>query len=122
MAHEETEFFAYNLGDLELERSQPAIYDQPIGIRLLLLDVVTGAKHYLMRYPSGLKAQWHRHSTDQTVVVLEGKLKVNDTIIGPGSYCHFPRDVPMHHAPAGDEDCLFVTIFHGTFETEVELH
>jgi quercetin dioxygenase-like cupin family protein len=121
MTHDESVVIAYNLGALELEWTQLAVYDQPIGIRLLLLDASTGAEHYLIRYPTGLKAKRHRHSVAQSVVVLEGKLEVNGTVIGPGSYCHFPRGVPMHHAPAGDEDCLFVTIFHGTFDVEVVL-
>jgi hypothetical protein len=45
------------LSDLELNASQPLIYDRPIGVRLLHQDPVSGAEHYLIRYPSGLQAQ-----------------------------------------------------------------
>ena len=100
------------------ESSRPAIYDQPFGLRPLYLDPVSGAEHYLVRYPAGLKAQWHRHTAAQTIVVLEGHLEANGEIVGPGGYCHFTGGQAMHHAPSGDEPCLFVTIFHGPFDVE----
>jgi quercetin dioxygenase-like cupin family protein len=58
----------------------------------------------------------HRHTAAQTVVVLEGRLQVNDSEIGPGAYCHFPPGQAMQHGPAGGEPCLFVTHFHGPFD------
>jgi hypothetical protein len=44
------------LRDLELSPSQPSVYDRPIGIRLLYEDATSGAEHYLVRYPPGLRA------------------------------------------------------------------
>jgi quercetin dioxygenase-like cupin family protein len=108
------------LGSLELDQSQPAIYDRPIGVRLLHHDPTSGAEHYLIRYPAGLQARTHRHSAAHTIVVLEGRLQANGQDIGPGPYCHFPAGEPMHHAPAGDGDCLFETIFHGPFDVQPE--
>lgn len=107
-----------DLGALELDQSQPAIYDRPIGVRLLLHDPTSGAEHYLIRYPPGLVARTHRHSAAHTVVVVEGRLEANGRRIGPGSYCHFPAGQPMHHAPADGGSCLFVTIFHGPFDVQ----
>lgn len=63
-----------------------------------------------------MHAQWHRHSAAHTIVVLEGHLQVNETVVGPGSYCHFPANTPMLHAPAGDGGCLFVILFDGPFD------
>lgn len=103
---------------LDLHESQPAIYDRPIGVRLLHHDPASGAEHYLIRYPAGLLALRHRHTAAHTIVVLDGSLEANGEIIGPGSYCHFPAGLPMRHAPANDESCLFVTIFHGAFDVE----
>jgi len=105
-----------DLAGLELEPSQPAIYDRPIGLRLLHRDPASGAEHYLVRYPAGLVAQRHTHSVAHTIVVLEGRLLANGELLGPGSYCHFPAGSVMHHAPTTDEDCLFVTVFHGPFD------
>ena len=99
-----------------LDQSQPIIYDRPIGLKLLFQDPVSGAEHYLVRYPAGLTARRHTHTAAHTIIVLEGKLQANGKILGPGSYCHFPAGSVMHHGPAGEQDCLFVTIFHGPFD------
>ncbi|HZI96877.1 MAG TPA: cupin domain-containing protein [Actinomycetales bacterium] len=107
-----------SLGSLDLVQSQPAIYDRPIGLRLLHQDPASGAEHYLVRYPAGLKAQRHRHTAAHTIVVLGGRLEANGDVIGPGAYCHFPAGQPMHHAPAGGDSCVFVTVFHGPFDVE----
>ena len=106
------------LASLPLEQSQPVIYDRPIGLRLLYQDPHTGAEHYLIRYPAGLRARRHRHTAAHTIVVLEGRLAANGTVVGPGTYVHFPAGAAMHHAPADGSSCLFVTIFHGPFDVQ----
>jgi quercetin dioxygenase-like cupin family protein len=103
---------------LGTEERQLVVYDAPIGLRLLYQDPLTGEEHYLVRYPAALKAQWHRHTAAHTLVVLEGRLEVNGVTIGPGAYCHYAAGVPMHHAPAGDEACVFLNLFHGPFDVE----
>lgn len=103
---------------MSLDQSQPIIYDQPIGLRLLHQDRRSGAEHYLVRYPAGLKARSHRHTAAHTIVVLEGRLVANGEVVGPGGYCHFPAGQPMRHAPAAAESCLFITIFDGPFDVE----
>jgi quercetin dioxygenase-like cupin family protein len=107
-----------DLGSLELERSKLVIYDREIGVRLLYRDPDSGAEHYLIRYPAGLQARPHRHTAAHTIVVLEGRLRVNGEVIGPGAYCHFPPGEAMLHAPADGDPCLFVTVFHGPFDVE----
>ena len=106
------------LASLPLEQSQPAIYDRPIGLRLLYQDPDSGAEHYLIRYPAGLRAQRHQHTAAHTMIVLEGRLQANEAVVGPGAYVHFPAGTVMQHAPAGDAPCLFVTIFHGPFDVQ----
>jgi quercetin dioxygenase-like cupin family protein len=81
---------------------------------------MTGAEHYLVRYPAGLQARQHHHSAAQTVVVLDGAMTANGETLGPGSYAHFPAGSVMHHAPAAGSACLFVTIFHGPFDVHPE--
>lgn len=107
------------LSDMALDQSQPTIYDQPIGLKLLYQDPASGAEHYLVRYPAGMTAQRHTHAAAHTIIVLEGKMEANGTILGPGSYCHFPAGSVMHHGPAGDQDCLFITMFHGPFDVHL---
>src|SRR6266511_4177549 len=72
----------------------------------------------MLHGPAGLGARVHRHTAAHTIVVLEGRLQANDRIVGPGAYCHFPAGEPMFHAPAGDDDCLFVIVFHGPYDVE----
>lgn len=106
------------LHGVDLETSQPVIYDRPIGLRLLHQDATSGAEHYLIRYPAGLTAQWHRHTAAHTIIVLDGRLETNGKVVGPGSYCHFPAGVAMHHAPAGGGSCLLLVIFDGPFDVQ----
>jgi quercetin dioxygenase-like cupin family protein len=107
-----------NLRSVELRQSQSVIYDREIGLRLLYQDPDSGAEHYLIRYPAGLKTRLHRHTAGHTIVVLEGRLEVNNEIIGPGAYCHFPPGEAMRHSPAQDDSCLFVIVFNGPVDVE----
>jgi quercetin dioxygenase-like cupin family protein len=71
---------------LELGESQPGIYDRPIGLRLLYQDPSSGAEHYLVRYPAGLRARHHRHSAAHTIIVLDGAMQANGQLLHAGSY------------------------------------
>ena len=107
-----------NLGSLELEERAMAVYDRPIGLRVLYEDPDSGEEHYLVRYPAGVRGTWHRHTAAHTIVVLEGRLEVNGQVIGPGAYCHYPAGVPMRHLAAGSEPCLLLNLFHGPSDVE----
>jgi hypothetical protein len=99
--------------------SAAAVYDRPIGLRLLHQDHETGEEHYLVRYPAGLKGRLHEHSVAHTIVVLEGSLEANGHPIGPRAYAHFPERQPMRHQTAGDGPCTMVIIFHGAFDVRI---
>ena len=99
--------------------SAAAIYDQPIGLRTLYEDPVSGEEHHLIRYPAGVRGRRHRHTAAHTLVVLDGWLEANGQVIGPGSYAHFPGGEVMRHQAANDRPCLFVALFHGRFDVEV---
>jgi quercetin dioxygenase-like cupin family protein len=105
-----------DLASLELGQSQPEIYDRPVGLRLLYQDPSSGAEHYLVRYPAGLRGQPHRHSAAHTIIVLDGVMELDGQLVHRGSYAHHPAGAVMQHAPARGEDCLFVIIFHGPFD------
>lgn len=107
------------LGNMELADSQPDIYDRPIGVRLLYQNPDSGAEHYLIRYPAGLRSQRHSHTVAHTLIVLAGRLTANQQIIGSGSYCHFPARTVMHHGPVNG-DCLFLAIFDGPQDVHPE--
>jgi quercetin dioxygenase-like cupin family protein len=82
----------------------------------LYRDARTGAEHYVVRYPAGLRAQSHRHSSAHTIVVIEGVLLADGELLPAGSYAHFPADTAMHHEPAPGHDCLFIIVFDGPFD------
>jgi quercetin dioxygenase-like cupin family protein len=103
----------------ELGAAAAAVYDQPVGLRLLYADPVSGEEHYVVRYPTGLRGRVHRHTAAHTIVVLEGWLDANGQVIGPGSYAHFPAGEPMRHQATEDGPCLFVLLFHGPFDVEL---
>ena len=103
---------------VEMGRSKQPVYDRDFELRLLYEDPLSGAEHYVVRYPAGLKALPHRHSSAHTILVLDGRLAVNDVVVGPGAYCHFPAGQAMFPGPGGDEGCVFVIMFHGPFDVE----
>jgi quercetin dioxygenase-like cupin family protein len=105
-----------HLSQLELTQSAQEIYDRPVGLRMLGQDPRSGAEHYLVRYPVGLRARHHRHSSAHTIIVLDGAMEANGQILHDGSYAHFPAGTVMHHAPADGRHCLFVIIFDGPFD------
>jgi quercetin dioxygenase-like cupin family protein len=102
-----------HLAELELPIREMGAYDKPIGIRLLHEDPESGVEYYVVRYPEGLRARWHRHSVAHTIVVLEGPLTVNGELIGPGDMARYPAGLPMHHAPAPGSSCTFLMVFEG---------
>ena len=97
-----------------------AVYDQPIGLRPLYVDADSGEEHYLVRYPVGLKGRLHRHTAAHTIIVIDGRLEANGRVIGPGAYAHFPGGEVMRHQATPDGPCLFVVLFHGPFDVQIE--
>ena len=107
-----------DLASAELRPGHSVVYDREIALRTLYEDEATGAEHYLIRYPAGLRTRRHRHTAAHTIIVLEGRMEVNGRVVGPGAYAHFPAGEAMRHAPAGDEGCLFVIVFDGPVDVE----
>jgi quercetin dioxygenase-like cupin family protein len=107
-----------SLASVALGTARSAVYDREIALRTLYTDPDSGAEHYLIHYPAGLRTRLHRHTAAHTMVVIEGSLEVNGQVIGAGSYCHFPGGEAMRHAPAGDGSCLFVIIFDGPVDAQ----
>jgi quercetin dioxygenase-like cupin family protein len=102
-----------DLVSLELPPRKLLPYDRDIGLRLLHEDPDSGVELYVIEYPAGLKATWHRHSAAHAMLVLDGELEVNSEVIGAGSLARYPAGTPMHHAPARDASCRFLMIFEG---------
>ncbi len=102
-----------------LGASAASIYDGPVEIRSLYEEAGGGEEHYVVRYPAGTRCRLHRHTAAHTMVVLEGHLRANGQVIGPGSYARFPGGEAMQHQPAGGGPCVMVVLFHGPFDVEI---
>jgi len=108
-----------HLESVELRPGRSDVYDREIQLQTLFEDPKSGAEHYLIRYPAGLRTRLHTHSASHAVVVLEGRLEVNGQVIGPHAYAHFPAGEAMVHAPADGGSCLFVIVFDGPVDAKV---
>jgi quercetin dioxygenase-like cupin family protein len=108
-----------HLESVQLRPSRLEIYDRDILVHTLFEDPKSGAEHYLIRYPPGLKTSLHTHTRSHTFVVLEGRLEVNGQVIGPHAYAHFPAGEPMVHTSAGGGSCLFIVVFDGPVDMQL---
>jgi quercetin dioxygenase-like cupin family protein len=104
---------------VQLRPSYSEIYDREVSLQLLYMDPRTAAEHYVVSYPAGLRTKPHRHSAAHTIVVLEGRLRVNDQVIGRGGYAHLPAGETMVHAPDGDAACVSLFMFDGPSDAQV---
>jgi quercetin dioxygenase-like cupin family protein len=104
---------------LALRSSVQPAYDRPFDLQALYVDPRSGAEHYVIHYPAGTKAKWHRHSAAHTMIVVAGELVANGEHLGVGGYAHFPGGTEMLHEPAANHDCTFVLIFDGPFDLEL---
>jgi hypothetical protein len=55
---------------VQLGGSRSVVNDREIGLRILYEDPDSGAEHYLIRYPAGLKTRLHRFALATLLVVL----------------------------------------------------
>ena len=101
---------------LDLHDSRQPIYDRPVRVGKLYEDPDSGAEHYVVVYPAGMRSTRHTHTAARTIIVLEGQLTANGRQLGSGGYVHFPAGTAMHHEPAGSGGCTFVSIFDGPLD------
>jgi quercetin dioxygenase-like cupin family protein len=112
-------FVVRDLAGLDLPERTMSAYDRPIGLRLLHEDPDSGVELYVVEYPAGTRAAWHRHSVAHAIVVLDGRLEVNGEQIGPGDLCRYAAGAPMKHQPAAGSACRFLMIFEGESDVTV---
>lgn len=76
---------------------KPLPVDEPLGL-------------CVTRYPKGYYKTWHRHTCGHGIFVLEGKLRTEKGVYGPGSFVWFPEGSVTRHGATEDADCLFLFI------------
>jgi quercetin dioxygenase-like cupin family protein len=84
----------------------------------IMMDPVLGSKHVALGftvYPVGEKGAPHSHTSEETIVILEGKAKVSNTkkqqIIEPGDVVYLPPDETHILENAGEEELHFLWIY-----------
>lgn len=63
----------------------------------------------------GKEHAWHSHTTDETLVILEGSVRfyweTGETICGPGSVIALPAGM-MHGSVAQEQGAVYLIAFH----------
>ncbi|MDB5870900.1 MAG: anti-sigma factor [Ramlibacter sp.] len=75
------------------------------GIQRKVLHEQGGVMSYLLKFASGAVLPAHRHPHDEECVVLEGRLRVGELTLGPGSF-HMVRQDVLHADIASDDGCV----------------
>lgn len=83
-------------------------------------DPITHGVQILVRFPAGYSLPEHAHASDETLVVLKGKLLVTEggtsTTLGPGSYALFPAGRAHALAAKGWNGCELLVSMAGAFD------
>lgn len=89
---------------------------------LLYEDKATHAVQLLVRFPSGYSLSAHSHAHDETLVVLRGRLAVEnggrETVLGPGSYAVFPAGSSHALKAKAWGRCEFLVSMNGPFDIQ----
>ncbi|MDE2039484.1 MAG: cupin domain-containing protein [Elusimicrobia bacterium] len=87
---------------------------------LLYENPATGAILTLVRFSRGYVLPTHRHASDETVVVLKGKLEVDvdgqAQTLGPGGYAMIPAGTWHAFKARGWRGCELVVGFSGPMD------
>ncbi len=85
-------------------------------IKSLSFDEENGAGAYLIDLPEGYDPfQMHAHGGNEYSFILEGELHHDATVLTPGSYLYFPKEI--EHGPfiPGKGGCILYTVIDGAF-------
>lgn len=58
-----------------------------IEMKILFCDAEKGSTTKLVRFEPGTRYPMHRHAGREEIYVIEGSLRVNGVLLGPGDYC-----------------------------------
>lgn len=75
------------------------------GIARKVLHEEGGVMSYLLKFAPGGVLPAHRHPMDEECVVLQGRLRIGDLVLGPGGFHRARSDVP-HSDIVSDEGCV----------------
>ncbi len=83
--------------------------------KMLIDDPDTKMCVRLMRYPAGYTTAWHVHPCAHGMYVLQGTLKTDEGLYGPGHFVWFPEGTVAEHGATDESDVLALFITNKEF-------
>lgn len=109
---------AFNVYDKEgwIEKEEPegCFFDD----RPMISDPLNGAVINFSHYREGFWKSYHRHKCSHGIYVIDGQMKADDKVYGPGSFVWDPAGYCGGHGAAPGSDCLFLFISNLPFDIE----
>ena len=89
---------------------------------LIYEEPKTHAVELVVRMPSGYVLPLHRHTYDETIYVLKGKLVLGfgaqTETVGVGGYAVVPAETPFTMKVSGFGEAQFIASFNGPFDAK----
>lgn len=90
---------------------------------LIYEDPKTHAVQTVARMPKGYELPLHRHSADETIFVLKGRLVLGfgarTETVGVGGYAVIPAETPFTMKVEGFGGAQFIAAFNGPFDAKL---
>lgn len=86
--------------------------------RPMISDPETGMIVNATHYPAGFYKPLHRHTCSHAIYVIDGKLKTDTGVYGPGSLVWHPAGYETGHGATEEEGCTFLFIANKPFDIE----
>lgn len=93
----------------------------PVGAEYHLIyeDPASGGIQAFVRFPKGYLLPAHRHLFDETLTVIEGKLRIQsdgiDRVIETGGYASVPKGLSHSLKAEGRKGVVFILVTNGPF-------
>jgi anti-sigma factor ChrR (cupin superfamily) len=76
-------------------------------------DAQTGALELFARYPAGHVFAPHWHSVNERMVLVEGRMSVNNTTLEPGGFAYLPAKQVQTMSCVSTSRCAFYVSWDG---------
>lgn len=94
----------------------PTVHGNSDYGKYFYVDPETGILLKENLYPRGMKTPWHRHTHAHGMYVLEGQIKTNKGLYGPGTFIWWPAGSVAEHGATMTEDARMFFMTTGLFD------
>ncbi len=99
-----------------IEQKDPA--GNSLDEKPIVVDPLNGATINFLHYRRDYRKEPHRHTCSNGVYVIDGEMKVDERVYGPGSFIWDPAGCLSSHGTAPGEECRMLHIANLPFDTE----